>query len=401
MAIKITFLGDIMCEPRLLKAARVRRDEYDFSATFSNVKRLLSEADCVVGNLETPLAGKEAQYVHSLFSFNAPDCFALAAKEAGIDIMLTANNHCLDRGLEGLKRTVQVLDDYGIPHAGSFKSTADRGNTYVKLGSLRIAILSYTYGTNYSANRILLTEGERGHVNLLRPQEESYYVKVPVRGNVPFVKRAMNKVLSLLPEEHRYVVRKGLHMTVNRAHADDNLMIDTMEPYMLNLKRDIEEAKEKADYAIFCPHVGGQFNRIPGPVSKYVFDYAVSRGVDAVVASHAHVVQAAERIQGVPCFFSLGNFSMSPNSAYLIHDDLPDYGIAAHLYFGEKAVEKASFSILKIIEDDCLRVIPVDEYAKQSDAKHGRGLEADVKRIYNTVTGRELQGPTIQREYVL
>jgi len=401
MAYKITFLGDIMCEPRLLRAARVGRDEYDFSAAFSNVRRLLSEADCVVGNLETPLAGKEAQYVHSLFSFNAPDCFALAAKEAGIDIMLTANNHCLDRGLEGLKRTVQALDDYGISHAGSFKSTADRGNTYVKLGTSRIAILSYTYGTNYSANRVLLSEVERGHVNLLRPQEESYYVKVPARGNVSFAKRVMNKALSLLPEEQRYVVRKGLHMTVNQAHADDNLMIDTMEPYMLTLKRDIEEAKERADYVIFCPHVGGQFNRIPGPVSKYVFDFAVSNGVDAVVASHAHVVQAAERIQGVPCFFSLGNFSMSPNSAYLIHDDLPDYGIAAHLYLGENAVEKVSFSILKIVEADCLRVIPVDEYAEQSGAKRGQGLEADVRQIYNTVTGRALQGPAIQREYVL
>lgn len=399
-ALKVTFLGDIMCEPRLLKSARGKRDTYDFSSAFSNMKKMLNETDYVVGNLETPLAGKEARYVHTLFSFNAPDCFALAAKEAGIDFMLTANNHCLDRGIDGLKRTIQVLEDYCIPHAGTFKSPAERGNTYVDLGMLKIAILSYTYGTNYSANQILFSDKDRDYVNLLRPQTEPYYIRKPAT-NVSFMKRVTNKAISFLPEEQRYVIRKWLHMTVNQAHIDDNLIVDTMQPYLQNLSKDIEEAKEKADYVFFCPHVGGQFNRTPGPVSRYIIDYAVKKGVDAVIASHAHVVQEANIYQGAPCFFSLGNYSMSPNSAYLIHDDLPDYGIAAHLYLGENAIEKVSFSILKIIEEDGLTVYPIDEYADQFGEKCGHKFEKEVQQIYSVVTGRQMQGPIIQREYML
>ena len=73
--IKISFLGDIMCEPLLLKAAKIH-NTYDFSRVFLNVKGLLADSDYVVGNLETPLAGEEAGLVNELFSFNAPDEFA-------------------------------------------------------------------------------------------------------------------------------------------------------------------------------------------------------------------------------------------------------------------------------------------------------------------------------------
>ena len=64
--IKISILGDIMCEPLLLKAAK-KGGSYDFSGVFENVKELLSESDYVIGNLETPLAGKEAKYVNELY----------------------------------------------------------------------------------------------------------------------------------------------------------------------------------------------------------------------------------------------------------------------------------------------------------------------------------------------
>lgn len=55
---KITFLGDIMIEPPVLKAAK-RGDTYDFRGVFARAKSLLAESDYVVGNLETPLAGKK------------------------------------------------------------------------------------------------------------------------------------------------------------------------------------------------------------------------------------------------------------------------------------------------------------------------------------------------------
>ena len=45
---KITFIGDIMCEPSVLKGARQKDGSYDFRPMFEKVKPLLAEADYVV-----------------------------------------------------------------------------------------------------------------------------------------------------------------------------------------------------------------------------------------------------------------------------------------------------------------------------------------------------------------
>ena len=66
---KITFLGDIMAEPPVLKAAK-RKNGYDFRGVFAHTKNLLAQSDYVVGNLETPpgnpLSGDPVQKEYTL-----------------------------------------------------------------------------------------------------------------------------------------------------------------------------------------------------------------------------------------------------------------------------------------------------------------------------------------------
>ena len=174
--IKISFLGDIMCEPLMLKAAEKADGSYDFSGVFSNVKDLFSESDYIAGNLETPLAGIDAGFTSGLFSFNTPDEFADSVKMAGINFLSTANNHCMDRGLEGLKRTINVLDLKGIAHDGTYAEP----QTFVKpftttVKDTKIAIIPYTYGTNYAVHHQALPE--EGYVNLLHPDIEPVYAE--------------------------------------------------------------------------------------------------------------------------------------------------------------------------------------------------------------------------------
>lgn len=99
---KITFLGDIMAEPPVLKAAK-RKDGYDFRGVFAYTKKLIEQSDFVVGNLETPLAGKQAGYTNTHLRFNAPDEYVDALLDAGVKLVSTANNHTFDRGYEGCK----------------------------------------------------------------------------------------------------------------------------------------------------------------------------------------------------------------------------------------------------------------------------------------------------------
>ena len=79
---RVTFLGDIMCEPPVLAGAKQPDGSYNFDYVFSRCQSLFAEADYLVGNLETPLAGEEAGYSATYLAFNAPDAYADAIKKA-------------------------------------------------------------------------------------------------------------------------------------------------------------------------------------------------------------------------------------------------------------------------------------------------------------------------------
>ncbi len=237
---KITIIGDIMCEPRMLKAAR-SDGGYDFSGVFSEVKDLFRRSDYVIGNLETPLAGIDAGYTHGLFTFNAPDELADAVRGAGIDLVITANNHCLDRGIDGLTRTMSVLKQKGIPYVGTGMNDREPGGVVCRsVGETKIAVLAYTYGTNYASNRLLLEDKGYPSVNLLRPQQEFYYVsKDQPRVSLPM--KVFNRLLRRMKLEHRYAVKRALGMQYNQAHEDNSLNEQTAEPYLKKMAEDIPE----------------------------------------------------------------------------------------------------------------------------------------------------------------
>ena len=65
--------------------------------------------------------------------------------------MLTANNHCLDKGKLGLERTILMLDSLKIHHAGTYRNPEERHRNYpllIEKNGFRIVLLNYTYGTN-------------------------------------------------------------------------------------------------------------------------------------------------------------------------------------------------------------------------------------------------------------
>ncbi|KUO60467.1 MAG: capsule biosynthesis protein CapA [Gracilibacter sp. BRH_c7a] len=146
--IKLTFLGDIMCHPTQYEAAKTP-DGYDFSPSFEDIKEYTSKADLTLANLETALAGKEKIY-SGYPSFNTPEQLAYAIKDTlGVDVVSTANNHSLDRHYSGLCNTIDFLDNSGLKHTGTFKTEEESKEILITdVKGLKIAFLSYTYGTN-------------------------------------------------------------------------------------------------------------------------------------------------------------------------------------------------------------------------------------------------------------
>jgi len=149
LRISMLFTGDIMQHDSQISAAWLPDSaRYDYKSCFEFVKPVLSAPDIAIGNLELTLGGPPYK---GYPQFSAPDEILDALKDAGFDVLVTANNHCVDRGRNGLERTIDLLDNAGILHTGTFKDTLDWLNNYPLILSakgFKFSLLNYTYGTN-------------------------------------------------------------------------------------------------------------------------------------------------------------------------------------------------------------------------------------------------------------
>ena len=147
--IRMTAIGDIMCHNSQYKDAYDSVTKtYDFSYVFSDIKEYISSADIAIGNLETTFAGKERGY-SNYPRFNTPEQLAKNLKDCGIDVVSTANNHCMDTNYTGLVSTLKYLDEAGIAHTGTNETAENQNEILIKdIKGIKIAFLSFTYGTN-------------------------------------------------------------------------------------------------------------------------------------------------------------------------------------------------------------------------------------------------------------
>ena len=144
----ILFAGDIMQHQSQLDAARRSDGTYSYSPCYRYIKKDVSGADIAVANLETTIG---ARGFGGYPSFCAPDSLLYAVRDAGFDVLLFANNHCLDRGRKGALYTMQMMDSLGILHCGVYRDSVDRESRYPLMldrNGIRVALLNYTYGTN-------------------------------------------------------------------------------------------------------------------------------------------------------------------------------------------------------------------------------------------------------------
>jgi hypothetical protein len=125
---------------------------YDY--LFDYVRPYLQAADLGYTNFDGAMLAGSPRSGYPNFNFNP--ALAPALKNAGIDVVSTANNHILDRGPEGLDATMRVLDEAGIAYHGTVPSSfgeqprppfltipLTRDDITVTLG-----FISATWGTN-------------------------------------------------------------------------------------------------------------------------------------------------------------------------------------------------------------------------------------------------------------
>lgn len=152
--ISLVFMGDMMMHhEQIRKAYDPMNMSYSFSEYLSSLDSIISSADLAVANMEFTLAGEPYS---GYPCFSAPDSYSEYLKGAGIDIFLTANNHILDKGTDGMRRTLAKYSQEGIFHTGSAASAQDDSlwnPLLVAVRGIRIAFVNATYGTNGHASR--------------------------------------------------------------------------------------------------------------------------------------------------------------------------------------------------------------------------------------------------------
>ena len=162
--------GDILMHINVINSGKQEDGSYNFDSIFRYVKSYTQAADFSVANLETTLCGTDNGYGYSGNPrFNCPDAIVDSLKDAGFDLLLTANNHAADTDLVGYKRTLNTVRDKGLDTLGTYLSADERKWTIEEVNGIKIGMVCYTYSDGFSQNGYPLLNynevGENGILN--------------------------------------------------------------------------------------------------------------------------------------------------------------------------------------------------------------------------------------------
>ena len=147
--VRLVFGGDLMQHLPQVEAAQCADGSFDYSRSFEYITPLFRSADAAILNLETTLTTSKRYSGYP--SFASPTDLADAMVDMGVDIALLANNHCCDRGSQGIETTIEQLKRRGIAHTGAFADSEERAShspLYFERRGIRFALINYTYSTN-------------------------------------------------------------------------------------------------------------------------------------------------------------------------------------------------------------------------------------------------------------
>lgn len=249
----LLFVGDAMQHQAQLDRAReLGGVTYDYSGCFTYIAPTITEADYAVCNLEVPLGGGPDYTGYPCFS--APDSYAVALKDAGFDMFLTANNHCLDRRDKAARRTIAALDSLGIDHVGTYRDSLDRLDKvpFIKdIKGFKVGFLNYTYGTNgippqdgvevslidkkRIADEIRSTREAGAEILVVAMHWGIEYVLLPVKSQTEMADFLVDQGVDLIIGGHPHVIQP-MKVIRNEKEDKDVLLVYSLGNFISNMK---------------------------------------------------------------------------------------------------------------------------------------------------------------------
>lgn len=255
--------GDIILHSTVLDGAKTADGNYDFSAFFTETEKYFKAADIATANLEVTLGGTESGAFSGYPAFNAPDSLLDVIKNSGLNLLTTANNHCYDTGLFGLKRTVRQLKTNGIEFIGTKEVESDPTYIVKDVNGIKIGMVTYTY-ENSSA------EGQKS-----------------INGNIVNVEA--NKLINSFNYDR-----------IDAFYSEAQSVVNDME-------------QSGAEAIVFYMHWGEEYQLSANTWQKSIAQKLCNMGVDVIVGGHPHVIQPVELIYSedsqntTVCIYSMGN----------------------------------------------------------------------------------------------
>lgn len=258
--------GDILMHDMVIQSGKQSDGTYDYHHIFEYLDDYTSALDFAVANLEVTLGGTENGREYAGYpNFNCPDAIVEALKDAGFDMLLTANNHAYDTGNTGFHRTQQVVSDAGLLHIGTRPGTEDKTYTVQDINGIRVGMVCYTYNTSQDAD---------GTVSL-----------------------------------------NGIPLSNANSQLINSFSYYRLDTFYEKLGSEVEAmTAEGAEALVIFIHWGDEYHTTQNSTQETIAQELCNMGFDVIVGNHAHVPQPVELLtsetdegQKTLCLYSTGN----------------------------------------------------------------------------------------------
>lgn len=303
--IEILAIGDLLIHGDFNPAQFDKQsNKYDYNSNFQYMKDILSSGDLTIANLETTLSGKENGGFSGYPIFNTPDEFAEAVKNSGIDIVTNINNHSMDKGAIGFKRTRETVVKYGLDPIGTRKDEGEKRYLIKDVKGVKVGLNSYGYSQT-----------------TLNGQKSLNGITVP------------NDIKNLM----------------------NTFDTQNVEPALKDMKKDIDDMKsEGADVIVFYMHWGDEYALEPNKTQKEIAQFLTDNGVDIIFGTHPHSLQPIETLtssdgkRNCQVIYSMGNFISgqrieSVRNPYTEDGVMTSVKVTKNLTKGDIKVEKPTY----------------------------------------------------------
>ncbi len=297
--------GDIILHDNVILSGYDKKtDTYDFSYIFKHMKDYVKSLDYAVGNFECTMAGKDNGYPYKGFpTFNAPEAIAVALRDIGMDMLLTANNHSYDTRTVGLLNTQKVIQDLGMDHLGTQLEPEAKTYTVKEINGIKVGMTCYTYDTSdatpgkMSLNGISMSDADAQLINTFNYKDlDSFYATLETE------------------------------IAAMRAEGAEALMI----------------------YIHWGSEVTINASKAPNNTQKQMGQKLCDLGFDVIVGGHPHIIQPIELFQSTVnpehstvCLYSMGN-----SVSNIRHSLKWDYDVEDGLFFNVTFAKYSDGSVI-------------------------------------------------------